>query len=72
MRLITVERFLEKYSESGSRPRERTLKRWIRQGTIPARKVGGTWYVDEHRWLANGNPLVLRVIEASPDYNWGG
>jgi hypothetical protein len=53
-----------KYFEDDSRPSEITALRWLRDGKIPGRKVGGTWYVDEHAWLADGDPLVQQVLEA--------
>lgn len=62
MRLIAVEPFLDKYFAEDSRPSERTLRRWLRTDKLPARKVGGTWYVDEDLWLADGDPLVERVL----------
>lgn len=47
------------------RPAEITVRRWLNEGKVPGRKVGGTWYVDEHAWMANGNDLVLRVLNNS-------
>jgi hypothetical protein len=64
VKLLTAHAWLEKYFEEGSRPAEITLHRWLRQAKIPGRKVGGTWYVDEHAWLAEGDDLVQRVLEA--------
>jgi hypothetical protein len=63
MKLIALDRFLEKYFEQGSRPSEATARRWMKDGVLPARQVGHSWYIDEHAWLANGNPLVLGVLE---------
>lgn len=63
MRLMTVNLWVLKYFDEASRPAEVTLMRWLRQGKIPGRKVGGSWFVDEHAWLANGDELVLRVLE---------
>ena len=37
---------------------------WLNEGGVPDRKVGGTWYVDEHAWLADRNELALRVLDA--------
>jgi hypothetical protein len=64
VKLLTAHAWLEKYFDEASRPAEITLQRWLRQGKIPGRKVGGTWYVDEHAWLAQGDDLVQRVLEA--------
>lgn len=52
------------FSEA-SRPSEVTLARWLREGTVPARKVGGRWYVDQDAWLAGDDELVHRVLEVS-------
>ncbi len=60
---MTAHAWLEKYFDVGSRPSEITLQRWLRQQKIPGRKVGGTWYVDEHEWLADGDDLVQRVLD---------
>jgi hypothetical protein len=44
---------------------ETTLRRWMQSGALPARKIGGSWFIDEHAWLAGGDDLVQRVLEAS-------
>jgi len=64
MRLITAQIWLERYFEEGSRPADLTLQRWLRSGKISGKKVGGSWYVDEHAWLAEGDDLVERVLKA--------
>jgi len=64
MRLITAQIWLERYFEEGSRPADLTLQRWLRSGKVPGKKVGGSWYVDEHAWLAEGDDLVERVLKA--------
>ena len=61
---MTAQAWVEKYFDADSRPSEVTVMRWLRGDKIPARKVGGTWYVDEHAWLAGGDDLVRRVLEA--------
>lgn len=61
---MTPEAWALKYFTEESRPSEVTMRRWFRDGTVPARKIGGTWYVDEHAWLAQDNPLLLKVLEA--------
>lgn len=64
MKLIKPQPWAEKYFAEESRPAEITVLRWLREGKIPGRKVGGTWYVDEHAWLADGDPLVQQVLDA--------
>ena len=64
MLLIRADAWVRKYFAQESRPAVITLMRWLRKGKIPGRKVGGNWYVDEHAWLADGDELVLRVLES--------
>jgi len=63
VRLLTASAWAEKYFAEGSRPAEITLARWLRSGKIPGRKVGGTWYVDEHAWQAGDDELVRKVLD---------
>ncbi len=62
MRLIEYREFAKKYFDPKSRPSDITLRRWLRDGQLPGRKIGSVWYVDEHVFLANGDELVLRVL----------
>lgn len=62
MRLITVEQWRTQYFKEGSRPSDRTVRRWLRNNKVPAKKVGGSWYIDEHRWLSEGDGLVEGVL----------
>lgn len=64
MRLQKPAVWAEKYFAEESRPAEITVLRWLRDAKIPGRKVGGTWYVDEHAWLAGDDDLVQRVLDA--------
>lgn len=63
MNLIAAKAWAEKYFDPISRPSEITLQRWLRAGTVPGRKVGKAWFVDEHAWLADGDDLVQRVLD---------
>lgn len=63
MLLIEAHKWADKTFDPDSRPSEITLMRWMRDGKIPARKVGGKWYVDEHAWLAGDDELVRRVLD---------
>jgi hypothetical protein len=62
---MTPHEWSEKYFAEASRPPETTLRRWMQSGALPARKIGGSWFIDEHAWLAGGDDLVQRVLEAS-------
>jgi predicted site-specific integrase-resolvase len=61
---MTTEKWLDRNFDPSSRPSIATLQRWLRDGKIPAKKVGGTWFIDEHAWLADGDDLVARVLKA--------
>jgi hypothetical protein len=72
MHLMTPQQWAEKYFDEGSRPSEVTLRRWLNEGKVPGRKVGGTWYVDEHAWDVSahavapvGQPISIPVAMAS-------
>lgn len=62
MRFLTPSVWLEKYFAEDSRPPEPTLRRWMQQGALPAKKIGGSWFIDEHAWLADGDELIERVL----------
>jgi hypothetical protein len=62
--LLTAKAWADKHFGAESRPAEITVLRWLRDGKVPGRKVGGKWYVDEHAWLAEDDPLVQRVLGA--------
>lgn len=64
MKLMTTHDWAEKYFAEESKPADLTVRRWLKDGKVPGRKVGGTWYIDEHAWLAGGDDLVQRVLEA--------
>ena len=63
MKLVDAKTWAERTFDPASMPPEVTLQRWLRTGAVPARKVGGRWYVDEHAWLAGGDELVQRVLD---------
>ena len=58
MLLLTPKAWREKYFAESSRPPETTLRRWMQDGAIPARKIGGSWFIDEDAWLAGGDDLA--------------
>lgn len=62
MKLITPEGFAGRYFDASSRPSPQLIRRWLRTGRIPGKKVVGKWYIDEQRWLANGDPLVEHIL----------
>lgn len=62
MRYMTSSAWLDKYFAEDSRPPEPTLRRWMQIGAVPAKKIGGSWFIDEHAWLSDGDILVERVL----------
>lgn len=64
MRLITVEQWLAKYFADGSHPSMQMIRRCLRNRSIPGRKVGGTWFINEFAWLAHGNERVAHILAA--------
>lgn len=63
MKLISIPRWREQHFVEDSAPDEVTIRRWLRSGKLPGRKVGGTWFIDEAAWLADGDELVQRVLD---------
>lgn len=64
MRLMTPTAWVDRYFNEDSRPPEPTLRRWMQNGAVPAKKIGGSWFIDEHEWLADGDALVEHVLRA--------
>jgi len=62
MHLLTPAAWAAKYFDPTSMPPETTIRRWLRDGQLPARKIGGSWFIDENAWLAEGDDLVQRVL----------
>lgn len=60
-KLLHLDDWRERYFAE-PKPAKVTVRRWARSNKIPARKVGGDWYVDEVKWLAGGNRLVEKVL----------
>ena len=64
MKLIALDKWAERFFDDESRPLDLTVRRMLREGRLPGKKVGGTWYVDLDAWLADGDDLVQRVLQA--------
>lgn len=65
MKLMLAHKWAEKYFDEDSRPDQKLIGRWCREGRLPCQKVVGQWYVDEHAWLAGGDDLVASVLAAA-------
>jgi len=63
MRLMTPKAWVEKYFVEGSRPPGATMRRWLRDGVLPSKKIGGSWFIDEDAWLTStGDPKVDALV----------
>lgn len=65
MKLISIPAWRDKHFAEGYAPPEVTVRRWLRDGVIPGRKIGGSWFVDDAAWQADGDELVQRVLEGA-------
>jgi hypothetical protein len=65
VRFQSAANWAEKYFSEDSRPPEPTVRRWMQSGKVPAKKIGGSWFIDEDAWLAGGDVLVERVLAAT-------
>ncbi|OOG61403.1 hypothetical protein B0E46_15600 [Rhodanobacter sp. B04] len=64
MKLMTPRAWAEKTFVEGSAPPETTLRRWMQEGIVPSKKIGGSWFIDDDAWSAEGDDLVQRVLQA--------
>ncbi len=50
---------------AGRPPSLTTIRRWCREGHVPGKKVGGTWYIDlDAERRQTGNALADAILEA--------
>ncbi len=59
---MLLSQFARQHFVEGSRPSLSTLRRLVVKGDLPGRRFGGHWYVDYSAYLANGDPLVTKVL----------
>lgn len=51
---------------TGRRPAASTLRRWIEDGELPGRRIGGCYYVDiDAEQKRTGNSIADAVLEAA-------
>src|SRR3569833_1838801 len=60
MALMLISKYALQFAE-GSRPNKATVIRWINQGKIYGKKIGGQYYVDPDIEISS-NPLVNKVL----------
>jgi hypothetical protein len=48
--------------DEASRPDERTVRHWVRNGVVPGREIGRRVYVDDAAFSrSSGNPLADKI-----------
>ncbi|MCK0743602.1 helix-turn-helix domain-containing protein [Chromohalobacter nigrandesensis] len=48
---------------AGDPPSETTIRRWCREGHVPAKKIAGTWFIDlDAERRQTGNELADQVL----------
>jgi hypothetical protein len=63
--LIDAHEFRERYFSDRSRPSARTVTNWCAQQKLPARKIGGEWYIDAEIFEAESDQgLVTKILTA--------
>lgn len=67
--LMLASQFARKYFHEGSRPSASTLRRWIERRAIPGCRIHSHYYVDETAYVAQNDPLVLKVLQAQEKPN---
>lgn len=61
---MLLSQFARQHFVEGSRPSLSTLRRLVAKGELPGRRIGNQWYVDYSAYLADGDPLVAKVLSA--------
>lgn len=64
MKLMTPHAWSERHFAAGSEPAETTLRRWMQEGIVPSKKIGGSWFIDDDAWTSTDDELVQRVLQA--------
>ncbi|MHB8425148.1 MAG: hypothetical protein ACYDB9_08355 [Gammaproteobacteria bacterium] len=59
---MRLSQFAKQHFVEGSRPSLSTLRRLVEKGELPGRRFGEHYYVDYSAYLANGNPLVDKIV----------
>lgn len=64
MKLMSIPEWQATYFTPTSAPSDFTVRRLLREGKLPGRKVGGEWFIDDQVWQAGDDELVRRVLDA--------
>lgn len=61
MRLATIDDFIRRTFASDSAPHVNTVRRHIREGKLPGRRLGARYYVDEAALDSRFDDLIEKV-----------
>lgn len=61
MALMKVSQYRREHFVEGSRPSVNTIKKWVDNGEIYGKVIGGMYYVDPDK-IVPANPLVDKVL----------
>ena len=64
MKLMSLSQFKAHYFDKRNQPTEATLRKWIENGDLKGRKLGGKWYIDSRSFEMQDNELVSQVLRA--------
>lgn len=64
--LVTPNSWLDKrFGNAKDRPSASSVRRWAEAGELPAKKIGGRWFIDiDAEMNSTGNDLVDKVLNA--------
>lgn len=64
--MITPQEWIEKrFPNAKKKPHPSSVRRWIENGDLPGKKIGGRYYVDEvAEAVSTGDELADRVLRA--------
>ena len=65
MRLISINEFVDTYFSQQSRPSTRAVRNWCRDDKLPAKQIGGQWFIDAEAFEADDDADMMQRILAA-------
>jgi hypothetical protein len=62
MQLVTIANFRDVYFGKGSAPPRVTVRRWCEANNLPARKIGGIWYIDADAFERDDDDVLFDKV----------